>query len=275
MRSCPGRSAARSPCEAVRCRAGAVTSAAVGTVPVLRSSATRCIAPGTRGYLTRRGRRRVEYQRKAVHAVAQAGRLRAVVEDVAEMAAAAATVDFGAQHAEGAVLGLADGVFQRLVKTRPAGAALELGVGGKQRQVAAGAGEDALAMFFQQRARPRPLGALLAQNVVLLRRQLRAPFGVGLFDLEFFRSLRRRHPQPAERGKAEQAGERSKQDAAVEHGMSPGCNALPVDTARPGRSYTLMPLFLSLCCELGTCRADWPTGRTNARPPNPPPRNTR
>src|SRR3954447_19848250 len=75
--------------------------------------------------------RRVEHQRKTVHAVAQAGRLRAVVEDVAEMAAAAGAMDFGAQHAEGPVLGLADGVFQRLPETRPAGAALELGVRGK------------------------------------------------------------------------------------------------------------------------------------------------
>src|SRR3954447_24406966 len=35
--SFPGRSAARSPCEAVRCRAGAVQGAVFGTVPALRS----------------------------------------------------------------------------------------------------------------------------------------------------------------------------------------------------------------------------------------------
>ena len=35
--SFPGRSAARSSCEAVRCRAGAVQSTVFGTVPVLRS----------------------------------------------------------------------------------------------------------------------------------------------------------------------------------------------------------------------------------------------
>src|SRR5580693_5967838 len=100
------------------------------------------------GQTSGRGRRsRMEHQRKTVHAVAQAGRLRAIVEDVAEMAAAATAVNFGAQHAEGAVLGLADGVLERLIKTRPAGAALEFGVGREQRQVTAGAGEDALAMF--------------------------------------------------------------------------------------------------------------------------------
>jgi hypothetical protein len=51
--SCPGRNAARSSCEAVRCRAGVpVTLFEETGVPVLRSSAsrraTRCIAPGTR-----------------------------------------------------------------------------------------------------------------------------------------------------------------------------------------------------------------------------------
>src|ERR1700722_19518701 len=123
----------------------------------------------------------MKHQRKTAHAVAQAGRLRPVVEDVAEMAAAAAAVNFSAQHPEGAVFGLADGVVERLVKTRPAGAAFELGLRGEQRQVAAGAGEDALAMLLEQRARSRTLGALLAQDLVLLRRQLCAPLGIGLF----------------------------------------------------------------------------------------------
>src|ERR1700744_1004887 len=51
--------------------------------------------------------RRMKLQRKTVHAVAQAGRLRAVVEHVAEMAAATAAMDLGAPHAQGAVVGLA------------------------------------------------------------------------------------------------------------------------------------------------------------------------
>src|SRR4051794_16749830 len=122
----------------------------------------------------------MEHQREAVHAVAQAGGLRAIIEDVAEMAAAAAAVDLGAQHAESAVLGLADRVVERLVEARPAGATLEFGLGRKQRQVAAGAGEDALAMLLQQRAGARPLGAVLAQDVVLHWRQLRAPLRIAL-----------------------------------------------------------------------------------------------
>ena len=35
--ACPGRSAARSTCEAVRCRAGAVSNTVFVTVPALRS----------------------------------------------------------------------------------------------------------------------------------------------------------------------------------------------------------------------------------------------
>src|SRR5580698_7240121 len=159
----------------------------------------------------------MKYQREAVHAIAQAGRLRPVVEDVTEMAAAAAAMNFGPQHPEGAVFGLADGVLERLIETRPAGAALEFGLRGEQRQVAAGAGEGALAMLLEQRAGPRPLGAFLAQDVILLRRQLGAPLGIGLFDLEFFRSLRRGTAQPAEGSQANQAGDRGEQNTAVNH----------------------------------------------------------
>src|SRR5689334_12669891 len=83
--------------------------------------------------------RRMKHQRETVHAIAQAGRLRAIVEDVTEMAAATAAMHLGAQHAEGAVFRLADRVLQRLIEARPAGAAFELGVRREQRQVAAGA----------------------------------------------------------------------------------------------------------------------------------------
>src|SRR5258707_14983747 len=79
----------------------------------------------------RRWRRWMEYQRKAVHAVAQAGRLRPIIENVTEMAAAAAAVDFGPQHPEGAVFGFADGIVERLIETRPAGAALEFRLRGE------------------------------------------------------------------------------------------------------------------------------------------------
>ena len=49
----------------------------------------------------------------------------------------------------------ADRVRQRLIEARPAGAALELGLRREQRQVAAGAGEGALALLAIERARCR------------------------------------------------------------------------------------------------------------------------
>src|ERR1700745_1741811 len=111
----------------------------------------------------------MKIQRKAVHAIAQAGGLRAVGK-------------YGAE---------------RIVEARPTGAAFELGLGGEQRQVAAGAGEDALAVLLQKRARPGTLGALVAQDLILLRCELGAPLGVGLFDLELLGGLGRRSLQPA------------------------------------------------------------------------------
>src|SRR5205823_5397466 len=97
------------------------------------------------------------------------------------------------------------------------------------------------------------LGALLAQDVILLRRQLRAPFRVGFFDLVFLGGLRRRGAQPAEGCKAKQAGDRCEQDAAVDHQGSP-CGAAnikgsPSNTVRDNRSYTDPSRILSLSCE--------------------------
>src|SRR6516164_2621212 len=166
--------------------------------------------------LARRRICRVEHQGIAVHAIAQAGRLRSIIKDVAEMAAATAAVHFGSRDAQGPVLGGADRVLKRPVKARPAGATLEFGLGRKQRQIATRAGEGSFAMFFQQRTRPWALGALLAQDVILLRRELRAPLCVGLFDLELLRGLRRLSPEPAETGEAKQAG-CGEQNSAVNH----------------------------------------------------------
>src|SRR5260370_40813737 len=106
----------------------------------------------------------MEYQGKAIHAVAQAGRLRPIVEDVTEMAAAAAAVNFGPQYPESPVFGLADGVVERLVKTRPAGAALEFRLRGEQRQGAARTSEDAPSGLPEQMARARPRRDLAVPN---------------------------------------------------------------------------------------------------------------
>src|ERR1700758_433607 len=100
----------------------------------------------------RRWRGRMKLQGESIHAVAQAGRLRPIVENVTEVTTAAAAMNFGPQHPEGAVCVLPAGVRKRLPKTRPAGAALIFRFRGEQRQIAAGAGEGALAMLLEQRA---------------------------------------------------------------------------------------------------------------------------
>src|SRR5260370_39873736 len=84
-----------------------------------------------------------EEHRDAVHAIAQAGRSRTVVEDVAEMAAALRAMNRRPADAQRAVVRGADGVLQRLPETRPAGMAVELGRGREQSELGAGAGEAA------------------------------------------------------------------------------------------------------------------------------------
>ena len=76
---------------------------------------------------------RVELQRAGVDAVALAGRVRAVVEDVAQVAAAARADDLGAPHEEAVVgPGLDPVVGHRVPEARPPGAGVELGVGAEQ-----------------------------------------------------------------------------------------------------------------------------------------------
>ena len=82
--------------------------------------------------LRRAGRRRclalLKRQRHAVHAVSLPGRLRAVIEDMAEMAAAPAAMDLGAGHKKASVGFGFDRIFERRREARPPGAAVEFGV---------------------------------------------------------------------------------------------------------------------------------------------------
>src|SRR5947208_3635043 len=72
----------------------------------------------------------VELEGAAVDAVAEPGRVRPVLEDVAQMAAAARAQHLGADHAVAHVaLGLDGLVARRRVEARPARARLELRVG--------------------------------------------------------------------------------------------------------------------------------------------------
>jgi hypothetical protein len=98
-----------------------------------------------------------ELQGSGIHAVAQAGGLRAVREDVAEMGVALAAEHFGAFHAKAAV-GLLDDVLfgDGSPEAWPAGAGLKLGVGAEQRIAAADAAVDCSGVSWRcARRRPR------------------------------------------------------------------------------------------------------------------------
>ena len=135
---------------------------------------------GVRGRIRRR---RVEGEREAVHAVAQAGRLRAVVEHVAEMAAAAAAVHFGADHPERCVGVRGDRVVERFPSSAsPYGCRTWWPT--RTARGAAGARERALPVLVVQRAGVRTLGAGFAQDRVLGGREPAMPFGVAEGDFK-------------------------------------------------------------------------------------------
>src|ERR1700722_13936522 len=120
---------------------------------------------------------RLEIHRHAVDAIAQVRGRRAVVEDVAEMAAAAAAVHLGAHHAPAAIGYGLDRAGLRIVEAWPAGAALELLLRAEQRLLAAGAVERAGALLVIERTAARPFGAVLAHDVELLGREQLLPLG--------------------------------------------------------------------------------------------------
>src|SRR5207244_4993943 len=103
---------------------------------------------------------RREIHRDAVDAIALVRRRRAVREDVAEMAAAAAAMHLGAGHAVGAVDGLLDRAGFRVIEARPPRAALEFRFRDEQLLPAARTGEMSGALLEVQRAASRPLGAV-------------------------------------------------------------------------------------------------------------------
>src|SRR5262249_15254650 len=91
---------------------------------------------------------RLQLERRRVDAVAQAGRARAVIEDMAEMAVAFRAQHLGAAHAVAVILLLVDiALGGGLGKARPAAAGIELGVGFEQGLAAARADIGALAVL--------------------------------------------------------------------------------------------------------------------------------
>src|SRR5580692_9585468 len=119
---------------------------------------------------------RNEPQRHAVVAVTQSGRLRAVIEDVSLVAPTANAMVFGAGNDQLEVLLGGEAAGNQGKKARPSGAAVVFHLRAKQWQRAAGADENAGALFSVERTRERMLRALLTQDVVLHRRQDFLPF---------------------------------------------------------------------------------------------------
>ena len=122
-----------------------------------------------------------ESHRRGVHAVTQAGRRRAVREDVAEVGVAAAAQHFGADvvHAP-----IRDGrdvfVVGRFQEARPAGAGIELRSRIEERLPTADADVGRIVVVVPERAGAGALGAALAGHAVLLRRQNLPPFCISL-----------------------------------------------------------------------------------------------
>src|SRR5215207_6244709 len=119
----------------------------------------------------------IQRQGAAVDAVALAALVgRTVVEDVAEVGVAVLADDLGAAHEEAVVRPQLDVLeVGRLGEAGPAGAGVELGVGGEQLGAAADAAVHALRLLVPVGTGERPLGAGLAGDLELLGRQLLTP----------------------------------------------------------------------------------------------------
>src|SRR5215210_9056069 len=118
----------------------------------------------------------LELQRQGVDAVALTGGAGAVVEDVAQVRAAAGAQDLGARHAEAAILLQADGLGHRgLREARSARPGIELRVGREQLGAAGAAAVRPVLLRIGVRAGEGRLRALLAQHVVALGSELLAP----------------------------------------------------------------------------------------------------
>jgi hypothetical protein len=88
-----------------------------------------------------------KFQRYAIIAPALAGGLRAIIEDVTVMTAAADAVIFGAGENKFVVRARTEHAWNRRKKAWPTCAALIFHLGGKQRQVASETDEDTGTLF--------------------------------------------------------------------------------------------------------------------------------
>lgn len=133
-------------------------------------------------------------KRDAVAAVAQAGRWRPVLKDVAVMSAAASAVILGPRYDQLEIRLEFDVPGKRIVKTWPAGPAIELELRWEQFKATSSADEHTLAFLVVEGAGKGGLSPVLAQNLVLIRGQELAPLGIGPGD-SFDGLARQRRPR--------------------------------------------------------------------------------
>src|ERR1017187_6942185 len=118
-------------------------------------------------------------QRSRVDAVTQAGGVRAILEHMAEMGAAARTVDFGARHAMGLIHMRVHPLGRHgQPEARPARAGVVLGIRAEQLLAAAHAGIDTRLLVIGVRAAEGRLRALLLRHLVLQVGQPGAQLGI-------------------------------------------------------------------------------------------------
>src|SRR5215471_1124843 len=120
-----------------------------------------------------------EIQHGPVDAVALPRRWRTVGKHVAEMAAAARAMHFRSRHTVAAIDSRPDRAGMRRIKTRPAGAGVELRLVGEELLPAARARKRPGALLGVERAASRTLRRVPAQDLILLGRQNPAPLFVG------------------------------------------------------------------------------------------------
>jgi len=103
---------------------------------------------------------------------------------MAEMAFALGAAHLGADHAVADVAMLGDHLFvRRRGEARPAAARIIFGVALEQDLAAASAAIGARVLVVPIFAGEGPFGARLTEDMILLRRELLAPFGIGEFEL--------------------------------------------------------------------------------------------
>ena len=103
------------------------------------------------------------------------------------MTAAAPAKHLRSLHKQAVVGTLDDGTAKRTIKTRPAGAAVELGRRAEQRKRAPRAEECAAAILIVQGARECPFGPRFAQDSVTFRAKPPLPFRGRMGDFEVCR----------------------------------------------------------------------------------------